>query len=488
MSARIYKLWIAGQWQDAALKQDVRSPYSQAVVAQMSQCDERQVEQATAASVEAFAKLRKLSRFMRSRLLASMAQKISERRADFVERIISEAGKPRGLADVEVTRAVSTFTIASEEVKRFGGEIVPVDIEASGRLYSPAQTSFVPRGPVLAITPFNFPLNLVAHKVAPALAVGASVVVKPPPQAPGAAVLLAEIFEQAARDVSDTAEQVPLASLQVLSGANALIEKMVIDPRLAILSFTGSDKVGWMLQQKALRKKVSLELGGNAAVIVHSDADLKRAAARCAFGGYAYAGQVCISVQRILVQESVAAEFERLLIDEVKKLKVGDPADNDTMVGPLIDQTARDRLGAWIKEAIDDGARALVGGKITGQVVEPLILKDVKPHHKINTEEAFGPVVTLETYKSFESALEAVNRSRFGLQAGLFTDSASRVRQAIDDLDVGGVIINEVPTYRADNMPYGGMKESGLGREGVRYTMHDYCEIKTVVAWQGSVS
>lgn len=486
MSARNYKLWIAGQWYDSALKQDVRSPFDQVTVAQMSQCDERQIELATSASVDAFVKFRRMSRFIRSRLLSAMAQEISERRADFVERIVSESGKPRGLADVEVTRAISTFTIAAEEVKRFGGEIVPVDIEASGRPYSPAQTSYVPRGPVLAITPFNFPLNLVAHKVAPALAVGAPVIVKPPPQAPGAAILLAEVFEQAARETADTAEQIPLAALQVLSGANPLIEKMVTDPRIAILSFTGSDKVGWMLQQKALRKKVSLELGGNAAVIIHSDADLKRAAARCAFGGYAYAGQVCISVQRILVHESVAGEFEKLFVDEVKKLKVGDPAEKETMVGPLIDQAARARLQSWIKEATDDGATCVLGGGARGQILEPVILKNVKPNHKVNTEEAFGPLVTLETYKEFDMALSSVNRSRFGLQAGIFTDSATRVRQAIDGLDVGGVIVNEVPTYRADNMPYGGMKESGLGREGVRYTMHDYCEIKTVVSWQGS--
>ena len=486
MAIREYRNWIAGEWKQGTASQDIHSPYSGDTVARMAQAEETSAESALQAAHDAFVPFKKTSRYMRSRLLAGMAAKIGERRQEFVERIISEAGKPRMLSEIEVNRAIITFTIAGEETKRFGGDIVPVDIEPSGRNYSPAQALWVARGPVLAITPFNFPLNLAAHKVAPALAVGAPVIVKPPPQAPGCAILMAEIFETVAREISDQTESIPLAALQVLSGPNALIEKMVGDSRIATLSFTGSDKVGWMLQQKAIRKKVALELGGNAAVIIHSDANLQRAAQRVAFGGFSYAGQTCISVQRVLVHESIAPNFEKLLLEEIRKLKVGDPFEKDTVVGPLIDQAACDRLKSWILESVKDGARQILGGRVQGRMMEPQVLSGVKPHHKLTTEEAFGPVLTIETYSDFEQALENVNRSKFGLQAGVFTDSSSRIRRSIDALDVGGVMINEVPTYRADNMPYGGVKDSGLGREGVRYTMQDFCEIKTVVSWQGS--
>jgi acyl-CoA reductase-like NAD-dependent aldehyde dehydrogenase len=483
---RQYKLWIAGTWQSSADLQSVNSPFTGLEVAKMPQATPAQIEDILRTSASSIKPFRQLSRYARSRLLSSIATKISERRAEFVDRIVEEAGKPRTLAEVEVARAVMTFTIASEEVKRFGGEIVPVDIEPSGRAFSPARTQFVPRGPVLAITPFNFPLNLVAHKVAPALAVGAPVIVKPPPQAPGAAVLLAEIFEQAANEMSDAQEKIPLGSLQVVSGSNDVIEKLITDSRISILSFTGSDTVGWKLQTLTQKKKVALELGGNAAVIINDDADLQRAASRCAFGGFAYAGQVCISVQRILVHRDVSEKFQKLLLEETKKLRIGDPSDRETVVSPLIDDKASKRLQAWVQESVQDGAQILTGGTLQGRIMQPTVMSGVKPNHKLNTEEAFGPIVTLETFSDFGQAIETVNRSRFGLQAGVFTDSSNAIRLATEELDVGGVIINEVPTYRADNMPYGGMKESGLGREGVRYTMHDFCEIKTVVEWRGT--
>ncbi len=399
--------------------------------------------------------------------------------------MVAEAGKPRTLSDGEVSRAIVTFTIAAEEAKRLGGEVVPVDVDSGGRAYAPAVCHWVPRGPVLAIAPFNFPLNLIAHKVAPALAVGASVIVKPPPQAPGAARILAEIFESAAAEASDAREKIPPAALQVLSGPNDVVAKAVADPRVAILSFTGSDKVGWMLQEKAARKKLILELGGNAAVIVEGDADLARAAARCAFGGFAYAGQVCISVQRILVQKEAAARFTELLLAETAKIASGDPARPDVLVGPLIDAAAADRVMAWIDEARRDGAKVLCGGGRVGNVIAPTVLSGVKPTAKLSCEEAFGPVVVLDSYGELDEAIAAVNSSRFGLQAGLFTDGAAAIRRAADELEVGGLMVNEVPTYRADNMPYGGVKDSGLGREGVRYTMEEYCERRTVVAWRG---
>lgn len=443
------------------------------------------MEKALAAAESAGKEFRKVSRFGRSRLLSAMVRGIEARRAELVETMVAEAGKPRTLADGEVGRAIVTFTLAAEEAKRLGGEVVPVDADSGGRAYAPAVSHWAPRGPILAIAPFNFPLNLVAHKVAPALAVGASVIVKPPPQAPGASRLLAEIFAAAAAEASDAREKIPAAALQVVNGPNDVVARAVTDPRIAILSFTGSDKVGWALQAQATRKKVILELGGNAAVIVAADADLKRAAARCAFGGFAYAGQVCISVQRVLVQKEAAARFTELLLAETAKVACGDPARPETLAGPLIDAAAADRVMSWIEESRRDGAKVLCGGSRAGNVIAPTVLSGVKPTAKLACEEAFGPVVVVDSYGEFGEAIAAVNASRFGLQAGLFTDGAAAIRRASEELEVGGLMINEVPTYRADNMPYGGLKDSGLGREGVRYTMEEYCERRTVVEWRG---
>lgn len=478
-------LFIDGKRPDSPESRDIRSPYTGEVVARCPQASAAQLEAALAAAHAAFIIFRRLSRHARSRLLAAMAAGLAARREELAGVIVAEAGKPWTLADAEVGRAINSFTIASEEAKRMGGEVVPVDIEPAGRAYEPAVSYWVPRGPILAISPFNFPLNLAAHKVAPALAVGAPVLLKPPPQAPGASHILSEIFEKAAAEASDARESVPLAALQVVNAANETLAAAVTDPRVAILSFTGSDKVGWLLQGRAVRKKVILELGGNAAAIVAKDADLARAAARCAFGGFAYAGQICISVQRVLVQKSVAAEFTGLFLAEVKKLGVGDPALKATVVGPMIDAGQAERIMAWIEEAKKDGAKVVSGGGRSGATIEPTVLTGVKSTSKLSCEEAFGPVVVLDEFEAIEDAIAAVNRSRFGLQAGLFTDSAACVRAATDDLEVGGIIINDVPTYRADNMPYGGVKDSGLGREGVRYTMEEYCERRTVVRWRG---
>jgi glyceraldehyde-3-phosphate dehydrogenase (NADP+) len=450
----------------------------------VEQASNDQLEKALSAAEEGFKKFRKLSRAIRSKLLIAMADEIERRRSEFVERLILEAGKPRSLSEVEVSRAIGTFQIAAEEVRNFGGELIPVDRDLGGKSYQDAEIFFRPRGPVLGITPFNFPLNLVAHKVAPALAVGTSILLKPPPQAPSASALLAEVFEKAARAVSDSSEAIPLSAFQMLSAPNDVMARALEDPRLSILSFTGSHQVGWSLRDRAKKKKVLLELGGNAAVIVHSDADLKRAASRIAFGGYAYAGQVCISVQRVFVQASVASEFKKLLVAEIEKLKVGDPSEKDTVVGPLIDAQNADRVESWVKEAVSDGAQILCGGKRSKNLLHPILITKVKAEAKISCDEVFGPVVVLDTYEKFEDAISRVNESPFGLQAGVFTDSARLIDKAIDALDVGGVLINEIPTYRADHLPYGGSKDSGLGREGLRYSMQEYSELKTVVRWK----
>jgi acyl-CoA reductase-like NAD-dependent aldehyde dehydrogenase len=480
-----YKLWINGKSTPSTSVGYINSPFSGEMIAQVSHATKSQMQEAIAASVAAFKTFRTVSRFCRARLLAAMAEGIVARRQQFVNLLINEGGKPVIMAEAEVNRALNTFTLAAEEAKRFGGEIIPLDIDSIGRAYAPAQSYWVPRGPVLAITPFNFPLNLVAHKLAPALAVGTTVLLKPPPQAPGCSYLLAEVFEEAAKAVSDSRESIPLAAFQVVSAPNEVVSLAVDDPRMSILSFTGSDKVGWLLQEKAIKKKVILELGGNAGVIVHSDADLGRAANRCAFGGFAYAGQTCISVQRIFVQEDVMDEFLEKLLKETSAIKYGNPQQKDILVGPVINDDASARIMDWIEAAKKEGARVLIGGERQGRVIAPTVLTGVQENQKLSCEEVFGPVVIVNSYKVIEEAIEAVNDSRFGLQAGIFTDSSKIVTQALQKLEVGGILVNEVPTYRADNMPYGGVKESGLGREGVKYAMEDYCERRTLVTWIG---
>jgi acyl-CoA reductase-like NAD-dependent aldehyde dehydrogenase len=456
-----------------------------------------QMEKMISSCDEAFKTFRHVSRFTRSRLLLKMAEGLEERRVDIVKAIVDEALKPVTLADAEVNRAISTFTIASEEAKRYGGDVIPLDIESTGRAYSSESSAavsyFVPRGPVLAIAPFNFPLNLVAHKVAPALAVGATVMLKPPPQAPGASRILLEVFEKARKEVSDERDKISSDVFQVFTAANDITAIAVKDIRLTILSFTGSNTVGWMLQGAAIRKKVSLELGGNAAVLIHKDADLTRAIPRSIWGAFAYAGQICISIQHIYVHQEIMSSFETQFMNEVKKMGFGDPWKKETLVGPVVDERSKTRILAWIEEAKKAGAEILSGGKQVKEasgythdrLIEPTVLKNVPANLPLSCDEAFGPIVILHEYQDFSKAVEEINRSKFGLQAGVFTDSLKIQQQAAKHLDVGGIIFNDVPTFRSDNMPYGGVKESGLGREGVRFTMEDFSERKTFVYWQG---
>ncbi len=480
-----HKLWINGQWIDSAITREIRSPYSGQKVAETCYANAENMKNALQAAFDSRQAYKKTSRYLRSCLLSVMAREIEARRTEFVTSLINEAGKPKTISNAEINRAILTFTLAAEEAKRFGGEIIPIDTDGVGRAYLPAQSFWTPRGVILAITPFNFPLNLAAHKVAPALAVGAPIILKPPPQAPGGAILLAEIFEKAVKEVSDQVEKIPTAAFQVISADNDVAALAVKDPRVSVLSFTGSDRVGWMLQGQAIGKKVVLELGGNAGVIIHEDADFARAAARCAFGGFAYAGQTCISVQRIYVHEKVFQKFQIALLDEVAKIKIGDPNDAEVTVGPLIDEKAANRVMSWVDEAVKDGAKVLAGGTRKNNVIAPTVVSNVGEKQKLICEEVFGPVVALQPYKEFEEALALVNSSRFGLQAGVFTDSEKLIQKSLETLEVGGILINEVPTYRADAMPYGGVKDSGLGREGLRYAMEDYCERRTLIKWRG---
>jgi glyceraldehyde-3-phosphate dehydrogenase (NADP+) len=385
--------------------------------------------------------------------------------------MMAEAGKP--IADVkrEVSRAVQTFTIAAEEAKRIPGEVIPLD-------WTPGTDSHlgilrrVPIGPVLGITPFNFPLNLVAHKVAPALAAGNAILIKPAPQTPLTALLLGEVALEAG---------LPPGALNILPCDNTVAEQLVVDPRFKLLSFTGSAPVGWMLKAKCGKKKVVLELGGNAGVIVEPDADLEFAAQRCAAGGFGYAGQTCISVQRIFVHHSIAALFTERLLAQVARLKAGDPSDEATVVGPLIDQAAAQRVEAWVVEAVSQGASVLLGGRRRGSVMEATVLSQVTPAMKVSCQEVFGPVVTVTPYRHFNEAIAALNQSDYGLQAGVFTQDVNAIFHAFRQLEVGAVLANEIPTFRADHMPYGGVKDSGIGREGVQAAMEDMTEPRMLV-------
>lgn len=476
-----YKLWIGGDWKETGDTHIVTSPFSGNTVALCEQAGETEIEEAIQFAESAFPKFKKVSRYTRSVLLNRIAEGIEKRRDEFVLAIVQEAGKPIALAETEVSRAITCFRIASEESKRYAGDIIPLDGDVNGRNFDSAISFFVPRGIVLAITPFNFPLNLVAHKVAPALAIGACIILKPSPEAPGASNLLAQIFAESAIFISDSLEEISLSSFQVVHCSNELASKLLQDERISVLSFTGSDRVGWELQSIALGKKVCLELGGNAAVIVHRDADLELAVSRCVVGAFAYAGQVCISVQRIFIHQDIFFEFKKLFLRETEKVIAGDPLERETLVGPLINRKARDRIFSWIEEARKANALFLNSVNAVDNIIYPVVLESVPAHLKISTEEVFGPVVLLDDYTNFQEAVQRVNESRFGLQVGVFTDSDKIMRQAIDDLDSGAILFNEIPSFRLDHMPYGGVKDSGLGREGIRFAMEEFSERKTII-------
>jgi acyl-CoA reductase-like NAD-dependent aldehyde dehydrogenase len=470
MAARRAML-IAGRWVETTAVSPIRNPYNQEVLAEVCLAGEAEVEEAIRAAVSAFAVSRKLPAHARSAALQKIAVDLTARKEDFSRCLSAESGKPITDARREVGRAITTFTIAAEEAKRIPGEAVPLDI-TPGTDHHVGLSRRVPIGPILGITPFNFPLNLVAHKVAPALAVGNPIVLKPAPQTPLTSLLLGEVILQAG---------LPAGMVSILPCTNAVAERMVTDERFKMISFTGSAAVGWMLKGKAGKKRVVLELGGNAGVIIEPDADLDHAADRCAVGGYAYSGQTCISVQRIYAHESVYQTFLDKLVQRVGTLKPGNPADDTTVIGPLIDEGAAKRVEAWVNEAVASGAKLRVGGKRKGSVVEATVLTDVTPEMKVSCQEVFGPVVTVTPYVKFDDALAGINDSPYGLQAGVFTKDLKKAFQAYRDLDVGTVLINEIPTFRADHMPYGGVKDSGLGREGLRYAIEEMTEIKLLV-------
>ncbi|MBI5599880.1 MAG: aldehyde dehydrogenase family protein [Deltaproteobacteria bacterium] len=466
-----YPICVAGEWKKTASPLDVINPYDGSVAGVTFLAGADDIERAVEAGAAAFEELKKYPSCKRADILSRVVKGIMERADELARTIAIEAGKPIKDARAEVKRAANTFQIASEEAKRLGGEVLPLDVMEGPEKRVGIVRRF-PVGPVLAITPFNFPLNLVAHKVAPAMACGCPVIVKPATKTPLAALTLGKII---------TGAGWPPGGISVVPCPSALAEKAVKDRRIKKLTFTGSAAVGWRLKDTAGMKRVTLELGGNAGVIIEEDADIDLAAKRCAYGAFSYAGQVCISVQRIYAHRNVFERFTARFLENVRALRPGDPLDQTTDIGPMIDEAAAERAEAWVKEAVKEGAKVLVGGKRQGNFFEPTVLTGVRPSMKVCNEEVFAPVATLSVFEDFEQAVAEVNNSPYGLQAGIFTNDAKKIFYAFEKLDVGGVIAGDVPTYRADNMPYGGVKMSGFGREGVRYAIEEMTEQRVLV-------
>ncbi len=462
---------LNGQWVQTSSQEAINCPYTGNVLADVCLAETEHINQTVDLLPQAAVDLAAVPAHARARGLLQIADGIKSRYEEFAKTLSQEAGKPILDARREVDRGIQTFRLAAEESTRIFGEVIPMDVTPGGEPYQASVRRF-PIGPVLGITPFNFPLNLVAHKVAPCLAASNPIVLKPAPQTPLTALLLGEVF---------LTTDLPSTALTILPCSNQVAESMVEHPAFHALSFTGSVNVGWMLKGKAGKKRVLLELGGNAGVVVEPDGNVETAASRCVAGGYGYAGQTCISVQRIYVHESHYDRFLRLYIEKVKALPIGDPALETTVVGPLINEEAAVRVETWIREAASQGATIHAGGNRHGSVMEATVLTNVAPVMKVCCEEIFGPVVTISPYSHLSEALASLNDSPFGLQAGIFTQNLDAVHRAYSTLAVGAVLVNEIPTFRADHMPYGGVKDSGLGREGVRYTIQELTEPKLLI-------
>lgn len=467
--------FVAGQWLEQG-KGDfltVKHKHSGKEIGKIPQASEEQMEKAILSANSAFEITAKWSAGRRSEMMQKLHVKLKAEEERFIQIIIDEGGKPRSYAEAEVARSLTTLQYGMEEARRVSGEVVPIDFDnGEGKT---AFTKRYPIGVIACITPFNFPLNLVMHKLAPALATGCTVVIKPAPQAPMSCLALAELMQEVGY---------PDGVINVLCCDIPEAEKLVKDDRVAKLSFTGSDKVGWYLKSIAGKKKVTLELGGNAAVLVNEDAEIGEIADLIAMGTYLYAGQICISTQRIFVHRNIFEDFKTAFVKAIKALKVGDPNDPEVRVGPLIDGGHLERIQEWVKDATGKGAKLLLGGEIESKennLFQPTLLTDTSSTMKVCAEEVFGPVAVLESVKSFQDGIKAVNNSKYGLQAGIFTNRFDHIQKAIEEIEVGGLMINNIPGFRIDNMPYGGVKDSGLGREGLKYAIEEMTEGRLIV-------
>jgi acyl-CoA reductase-like NAD-dependent aldehyde dehydrogenase len=464
------KVFVAGEWVETGDWIEVRSPYSGEPVARVAKAGAAEARRALDAAEEALRN--PLPAHKRAEILVKVTAGIARRHDEIARQISDEAGKPLKAARVETSRAMSTYTFAAVEARKLAGEVVPMDAAQAGE-GKLAFTLRRPIGIVGAISPFNFPLNLVAHKLAPALAAGCPVVLKPASQTPLSALMLAELEEEAG---------LPPGWLHVLVGPSSEIgDVLVEDERVKAITFTGSGAVGWGLKERAPKKKVTLELGNATPVIVTADADVEAAATAMAANAFSFAGQSCISVQRLYVERPVYDRFVETFVPKVKALKVGDPADEETDVGPVIDEDAKERILAWVAEARDGGAEILSGGEEQDGLIQPTVVANAARDLKVSCEEVFGPVVTLNAFDSLDEALELANSTRYGLQAGIFTSRIDTALRAAQELEFGGVTVNEAPTFRSDQMPYGGVKDSGNTREGPAYAVRELTEERLVV-------
>ena len=471
MLKEAYPYYIANRPVFANSDLEVKNKYSGELVTRVALADPTAINKAIEWTVKAAEPMRKLPSYKKAEVLHHCVKRFKERYDELAYSLCLEAGKPIKDARGEVTRLIDTFRIAAEESVRFGGEYLPLDISQRAEGYE-AITKKVPIGPSSFISPFNFPLNLVAHKIAPAIAVGCPFILKPASFTPIGALIIGEILAET---------DLPEGAFSILPASRDGADLFTTDDRIKLLSFTGSPDVGWALKAKAGKKQVVLELGGNAGCIVDKDADIEYAADRVDFGAFYQSGQSCISVQRVFVHVDIYEEFVPMLVERARKLKSGDPTDEQTSLGPIISKNEADRIDSWISKAVSNGAKTLCGAKRDGVVIEATWLEEASSDDDVVAKEVFGPVAVVEKFSNFKDAIAKVNDSDFGLQAGVFTNSIHHAFYAWNELEVGGVVINDIPSLRIDNMPYGGVKDSGLGREGIRYAMEDMSEIRLLV-------
>jgi glyceraldehyde-3-phosphate dehydrogenase (NADP+) len=475
VATKPHPIYLAGSWVESPDVLEVANPANADEPAGTTfNATAEQYEQAVEAAVAAFEITRRLPAYERGRILRGISAGTRDRREELGRLIATEAGKPIRDALVEVDRAVLTFRLGAEEAERMTGELIPLDLLPSSKDRIGITRRF-PIGPIAAISPFNFPLNLAAHKLSPAIAAGNPIVLKPPSKDPLTMLTVAEIID---------AVGVPEGMVSILPMTRELGDRMVADERFRLLTFTGSPSVGWRMKERAGKKKVVLELGGNAGVIVDATADLDWAVKRTLVGAFAYAGQVCISVQRMFVHEAIWDTFMERFLAGVAELRVGDPLDPTTDLGPMVDAGQASRTQRWVDEAVELGGRVLAGGRADGTFFPPTVLADVPLHAQVCSNEAFAPLVVAFPFRDLDEAIARVNDSMFGLQTGIFSNDLAGTWRAFAELEVGGVIVNDVPTYRIDHMPYGGVKDSGLGREGLRWAIEDMTEIRIMVMAQ----
>ena len=468
-----YPLYVAGKPVETSEWLEVQDKYTHKVCARVSLADAKILEKAIKAAVKAEAEMAALEPYQKQKILLHCVKRFNEIRGQLTEILIAEGGKPRKAAAAEVERLINTFQIAADAVTQVdSGRMMPLAVTAAASGYQ-GFVKQVPIGAVSLISPFNFPLNLTAHKIAPAIAAGCPFVLKPASLTPVSALKIAEILAET---------DLPPNAFSILPCPRELADVLVTDDRFKMLSFTGSDVVGWDMKARAGRKKVTLELGGNAAVMIEPDTEITDSFIDRLIGGaFGHAGQVCISVQRILVHQDIYAEVKKKLVTKLKKLKAGDPDLDTTLVGPMIKEAEAQRLKKWLDKAVKKGAKVLSGGKLDGVMFEPTLLEDVDHGLEVYKDEVFGPMAILEKYSDFEAGIECINSSRFGLQAGVYTQNLNKMMYAWNQLHVGGVIINDIPSFRVDNMPYGGVKDSGLGREGIQSAIRDMQEERILV-------